>query len=573
MDVRLPDGTVVKNVPDGMSKADLAAKLSASGYDVAKLNVAPQETIPDSVNAGKSMGSQVWQNIGNLVGGAVRGAGSIGSTILAPYDMAKDALAGKGLSLQSNDQRRAAIDAGLQTMGVQPESGAYKAAKLTTEIAGTSGVGGLLSNGARAIGAAPAVVDALASGGFNLGRPASATISGKAADLALRTGTGAILGGASSGLVDPSQAKTGALIGGALPGGALVAGKIGGLIRTGAKNALGAATGTSAEAVGGAFGSGKAGATEFLDNMRGKANFDDVVDSAKAGLQKMRADRGADYRSGMLDISNDKSVLDFSPIDKAVKQVQSIGSYKGVQTNKHASGIVDELAAKVDEWKSLDPTEFHTPEGLDALKQAIGDIRDSTQFGTSSRKAADSVYNAVKNEISKQAPTYSNVMKGYSEASGKLKEIEKALSLGDKASKDTAMRKLQSLTRNNAQTNYGNRLSLANQLEQEGGVSLTPAISGQAMSSWAPRGMTGAISKAGGAALAGASVVNPALLPYLATMPLTSPRLIGELAYKAGRATGAVSKGAQGLLGNSTAETKRLLGLLNTAPSVTLSSP
>lgn len=41
MDVRLPDGTIIKNVPDGTSKADLVAKLQANGYDISKLNAAP----------------------------------------------------------------------------------------------------------------------------------------------------------------------------------------------------------------------------------------------------------------------------------------------------------------------------------------------------------------------------------------------------------------------------------------------------------------------------------------------------------------------------------------------------
>jgi len=40
MDVRLPDGTIIRNVPDGISKADLTAKLKNNGYDVAKLNAA-----------------------------------------------------------------------------------------------------------------------------------------------------------------------------------------------------------------------------------------------------------------------------------------------------------------------------------------------------------------------------------------------------------------------------------------------------------------------------------------------------------------------------------------------------
>lgn len=38
MDVRLPDGTIISNVPDGISKADLNAKLAANGYDVSKLS-------------------------------------------------------------------------------------------------------------------------------------------------------------------------------------------------------------------------------------------------------------------------------------------------------------------------------------------------------------------------------------------------------------------------------------------------------------------------------------------------------------------------------------------------------
>jgi len=37
MDVRLPDGTVIKGVPEGMSQADLTAKLARNGYDVSKL--------------------------------------------------------------------------------------------------------------------------------------------------------------------------------------------------------------------------------------------------------------------------------------------------------------------------------------------------------------------------------------------------------------------------------------------------------------------------------------------------------------------------------------------------------
>lgn len=40
MDVRLPDGTIIRGVPDDMSRADLTAKLARNGYDVSKLQPA-----------------------------------------------------------------------------------------------------------------------------------------------------------------------------------------------------------------------------------------------------------------------------------------------------------------------------------------------------------------------------------------------------------------------------------------------------------------------------------------------------------------------------------------------------
>lgn len=153
----------------------------------------------------------IKQGAVNAAAGLVRGAGSIGSTIVAPYDIAKDALAGKGLSLESNRQRRADIDAGLQSMGAEPDSMLYKGGKLAGEIAGTAGVGGVLANGARAVGAAPAVVNALATGGMRAGTTPGAM------NMLTRAAGGAATGGVSAGLVDPSQAGAGAVIGGILP--------------------------------------------------------------------------------------------------------------------------------------------------------------------------------------------------------------------------------------------------------------------------------------------------------------------------------------------------------------------
>ena len=475
----------------------------------------------------------------NIPMGALKGATDIGTTLLAPID-ATSQYTGVGMPL---GERKAALEQFYQD-NADPESTAFKVGALGTQIAGTAGVGGMLGKGAQALNASPKVVNALTSGGFNLGNKAT-TIPGKALDAALRVGAGATVGGIQAGMIDPYSYQTGALLGGVMPHGVQLAGGAGKGARFLAKQGFGATTGAGDESIRLAYQSGKQGKTAFLDNMRGKTGFDDVVREAKLGIEKMRVDRANAYRNGMVNIKNDATVLDMNPIIQETKRIQDIGYYKGQQVQKNASGVVDEITNKVNEWAALDPTQYHTPEGMDALKRAIGDIRDTTQYGTAARKAADSAYNAVKAQINKQAPTYAEVMKDYAQASDTLDEITRALSLGEKSSKDTAIRKLQSLMRNNAQTNYGNRLDLARELEQKGGVDLMPSLAGQTMNSWMPRGMTGALTKAGFPAAGGyALATNPPVLAGMAAAsPLFSPRAMGETLY----GLGAFNRGASNM--------------------------
>jgi hypothetical protein len=502
----------------------------------------------------------IKQGAGNLAAGAVRGAGSIGATLLTPFDAAARAM-GVQNDFIGRDDRRAQMDEALANPdlrvlgGADPNSWLYKGGKLAGEIAGTAGAGGVLANGARALGGTRAmaglepivngVARGLETGGFRVG-----DLAGTGMGTLARMGTGAAVGGTAAGMVNPEDAGAGALIGGALPGAVKVAGEAGKLAGRGisglAKNTLGMTTGAGAETFGTAYRAGRDGSTSFLDNMRGNVAMTDVLDGAKDALSKMRIERGNQYRSGMVDIANDKSVIDFTPIEQAVNSLQKMGVYKGQVINKNAAGTVDEVSGLVNQWKSLDPAEFHTPEGLDALKKALGDVRDATQFGTPGRRAADTAYNAVKAQIERQAPTYAKVMKDYSQASEVLTEIEKSLSLGNKAAADTSMRKLQSLMRNNVNTNYGNRLGMAKTLEEEG-ADILPAVAGQAASSFTPRGLQGLAATGAGFA----SLANPASLAFL---PFTSPRLMGELSYGLGamnRGIGGAANSARHLLPNS----------------------
>jgi hypothetical protein len=504
------------------------------------------------------------RGVRDFAAGATRGAGSIGATILAPKDALEAYIArSMGADLPAPERRNAMTQA-LGSMGADTDSLAFGAGKLGTEIAGTAGVGGAAANTlARIPGAAtsmPAVIQAMRTGGFSTGTKAAPGLAGWAANMAPRITGGAVAGGAAAGLVDPEYAATGALIGGALPPAVQGAGKLGSLTKKAAagltKHTLGASTGTGAESVGTAYQAGKQGGTSFLDNLRGKVPFTDVLDEAKAALSHMRINKSNQYKQGMAGVSADKTVIDFTPIDSAVGSLKSMGNYKGQVINKNASGTVDEIADLVGQWKALDPADFHTPEGLDALKQAISDIRDTTQLGTAARKAADTAYNAVKGEITKQAPTYAKVMKDYSEATELVKEIERSLVGNQKTAADTAMRKLQSLMRNNVNTNYGNRLDLAKVLEING-AEILPAVAGQSMSSFVPRGLQGL--SASGIAGAGVLTSNPLAL---AMLPMTSPRLVGEAAY----GLGAMNRGIGGAAASGRNQLAQLLAQTNGAP-------
>lgn len=276
-------------------------------------------------------------------------------------------------------------------------------------------------------------------------------------------------------------------------------------------------------------------AADFLDNLRGNVSAEEVVSDAKRAIDTMAKDRGAAYKAGMMGVKSDKTVLDFKPIELAVQDAAKMGTYKGKSISRSTTGTLKQITDIIKDWKSGKPAEFHTPEGLDALKKAIGDIRDSTEFRTPSRTVADNVYNAVKSQITKQAPQYGKVMKGYEQASKQIREIEKGLSLNEKASIDTALRKLQSVMRNNANTNYGNRVDMAETLQNAGAGTLMDKLAGQSLSAITPRGLGNL--QAGGTALL--SMLQPQLL---AALPLQSPRLMGEAAYYSGKAARPISQ-------------------------------
>tara|TARA_R110002126_G_scaffold196895_1_gene344804 strand:- start:10 stop:1662 length:1653 start_codon:yes stop_codon:yes gene_type:complete len=310
------------------------------------------------------------------------------------------------------------------------------------------------------------------------------------------------------------------------------------------KGYLASKSGVGMEPINQAIKAGSEGNQTFLENMRDKVPSLQVLDDAKAALAQMNADKAKDYRSGMVNIKNDKTVLDFTGIDQALTNAENMVSFKGKIKDQTAFNVLEDMKKKVADWKNSNPADYHTPEGMDALKQTLwSSFGKLGQEEKTAFSAGKQVYDAVKSEIGKQAPTYAEVMKNYSESSDLINEIERTLSLGNKASADTAMRKLQSLMRNNVNTNYGQRLNLAQELSAAGGKDLMPALAGQAMSSELPRGLQGATN------------VPTSMLAYSTLGPVaaigdvlsSSPRLVGETAYKYGQLAGALNKGKEAI--------------------------
>lgn len=313
---------------------------------------------------------------------------------------------------------------------------------------------------------------------------------------------------------------------------------------------IGQTTGAGAESIRQAYRAGQEGgerATQFRESLTGRANPQDILDAAKQNLNALREQRGERYRSGMVDITKDKSQLSFDGIDKALNAAEGRTKFKQKVTDATAFNELTKARELVEEWKASDPEIYHTPEGLDALKQSVGAILDGLDPGKNPYNTVNQVYNSIKSEIVKQAPVYANTMRDYMQSTELIREAEKALSLNNKASADTALRKLLSLVRDNVQTNYGARAKTAQQLEEAGGRMMMPSIAGQALQSFVPRGIQGATAlpaggisyMAGGPVMAGASLAA------------SSPRLMGEAAYGAGlasRALGPVQRQAPFML-------------------------
>jgi hypothetical protein len=273
---------------------------------------------------------------------------------------------------------------------------------------------------------------------------------------------------------------------------------------------------------------------EFRDNMKG-ADPQLILDDAMANLEKLRQEKNATYASGMKNLEASDVKIGYNKIDYALNQAKK----KAGSIDTKTSRVLKRVESMINQAKE---SGFNSPVQMDELKRAINEVRMDQPAGSQRQTVVAEIQNTIRDTINKAAPEYGKTMELYADASEKMKELKQVLSVGKNP--DTALRKLLSVMRDNVQTNYGKRATLAEEL---GGSSLLNKIAGQELSSLMPRGITGRLLGGGavgfGAVTGGVGgLLTPGAIPALAA---ASPRLIGEAAQLTGQARRVTQRAAQ----------------------------
>lgn len=283
------------------------------------------------------------------------------------------------------------------------------------------------------------------------------------------------------------------------------------------------------------------GTPEFIKAMRGNLDDAQVLNMAREGVSSLKADRAAAYTKQLRNLEGSTQKLSLDPI-----KVKMDSILKQFNVGKNPDGSLDFTRSALSEgakdiqgmYNDVNSWGTHagdnTPVMLDILKRRIADrYSDSGQ----ARAAVTDMSNFIKGRIVSAVPDYAKMSADYAKSSETIDLINKALSTGDRASADTAMRKIiQSIKEERP-----NRRAYLEQLGNQSGNNVLAAAAGRTMApGWS--GRLGPIAHFYGTSAVAAYLHNPFLI---ALLPLASPRLTGEFTVAAGKALRAVSTDAE----------------------------
>lgn len=371
----------------------------------------------------------------------------------------------------------------------------------------------------------------------------TAPVLGRLAPAVSNIATGAVVGGAGQALDSASKGEdvkygTGSLVGAGISSIPYV-GK--GLAKVGSE-LLGASTGTGAGVINKYTQSiAKGGEIADVANQARKGNLNpqDIVDEARTAFSTLIQERSDNYVSKLNKLKTKTNVIDHKPIidkfNKTLNKFDVFFNSDGTPNFSRAPGLgryekdLVGLSKTLAEWGTREGD--NTIAGIDKLKQVIDDFRigsqDSKKFDTFVSALRSESKDIIKKSLMESKDlstlsTYEKMLKDFENSTKEIKEIQKALSLGDKASIDTAFRKLSTVLR----TNNEIRQQAVQRLDELTGGLLLPKIAGQQLSELLPRGLSRVVTTGGtGIGLAtGAGIIS-----MLKVALFTSPRLVGKL--------------------------------------------
>lgn len=285
------------------------------------------------------------------------------------------------------------------------------------------------------------------------------------------------------------------------------------------------------------------GGRAFAKELRGTTPGSEIVSNVNEALNVFKGQRSAQYRERLAQFKNAAVEADMAAINKTLMDkldtfgytLDDTGQLQKIGRTKLNPDDVSELGKVIDSINEFNDPKYGpvTTMDLDLLKQRLDDL-----YTPSSRVRAlvTDIRGQVKNEIVSKVPEYGKMTGDYERMTGLIKQMEQALSMGDKKPIDTALKKLTATMREEPEF----RRSLIQKLDEMTGVNLEEQIAGYAMRDIVPAGLWAkGIGSVWVAKLF--STLDPTFGALLAS---ASPRVVGEFAHalglgrKAGKAVG-----------------------------------
>jgi len=291
--------------------------------------------------------------------------------------------------------------------------------------------------------------------------------------------------------------------------------------------------GVSSQALKTAYAAGQTGGKTdkaLVSAMRKKIDMKTVADDANKAFEKMQKKKQKDFVDQKTKLQLDKVNMNIDDVIRGIDDFKAQHTLNNVlDLSDEAGAILADIEKTIGEFyanKSL-----HNAAGVDWLKRKVANKYPLNPKNKDTQMVAQAMQKLVKEQIVKQVPEYAKVMEAFETASLLEKQLIQELSLGKAKNASTTLKKLQSIMRDNANTNYGSRLQAFNKIDDFSDANILEKIAGMELSSWKGRGVQGAIVPS----LATGLTLGSGNLMAMGAVPFSSPRLTGEAARLFGK--------------------------------------